>query len=66
MRENTPPPSPFFERDDMNDEHEIDDEGEDDELIYVGDGKYFTSDLKTKWKKNDTCKSILLTISFSL
>lgn len=40
MRENTPPSSPFFERDDMNDVQEMDDDGEDDELIYVGDGKY--------------------------
>lgn len=39
MRENTPPSSPFFERDDMNDDGEIDDDGADDELIYVGDGE---------------------------
>lgn len=39
MRENTPPSSPFFERDDMNDDQIDDDDGEDDELIYVGDGK---------------------------
>lgn len=33
MRFNTPPSSPFFERDDM-----IPDDGEEDELVYVGDG----------------------------
>lgn len=38
MRNNTPPSSPFFERDDMIPD---DDDGEDDELIYVGDGNYF-------------------------
>lgn len=38
MRNNTPPSSPFFERDDMND-NEIEDDDEPDELIYVGDGK---------------------------
>lgn len=43
MRNNTPPSSPFFERDDMiPDDQELDDEGEDDELIYIGDGtEYF-------------------------
>lgn len=40
MRTNTPPSSPFFERDDMiPDDQEVDDDGADDELIYVGDGK---------------------------
>lgn len=38
MRNNTPPSSPFFERDDMDD-NEIDEDGELDELIYIGDGK---------------------------
>lgn len=40
MRNNTPPSSPFFERDDMNldDQNLDDDDGEDDELIYIGDG----------------------------
>lgn len=40
MRNNTPPSSPFFEREDMNldDQNLDDDDGEDDELIYVGDG----------------------------
>lgn len=39
MRNNTPPSSPFFERNDMNlDDQELEDDGEDDELIYVGDG----------------------------
>lgn len=37
MRFNTPPSSPFFERDDMNPDEP--DDGEDDELVYVGDGK---------------------------
>lgn len=40
MRNNTPPSSPFFERDDMDDnDNEIEDDGEPDELIYVGDGE---------------------------
>lgn len=38
MRNNTPPSSPFFERDDMIPDDQ-DDDGEDDELIYVGDGE---------------------------
>lgn len=40
MREDTPPSSPFFERSDMNeDDPDMDDDGEDDELIYVGDAE---------------------------
>lgn len=38
MKQNTPPSSPFFERDDMDDQ-EVEDDGEPDELVYVGDGK---------------------------
>lgn len=38
MRNNTPPSSPFFEREDMMPDDQEDD-GEDDELVYVGDGK---------------------------
>lgn len=36
MRFNTPPSSPFFERDDMIPDEP--DDGEEDELVYVGDG----------------------------
>lgn len=36
MRNNTPPSSPFFERSDMNEDDNENDDG-DDELIYVGD-----------------------------
>lgn len=36
MRFNTPPSSPFFERDDMIADEP--DDGEEDELVYVGDG----------------------------
>lgn len=40
MREDTPPSSPFFERDDMNeDDPDMNDDGEDDELIYLGDAE---------------------------
>lgn len=39
MRFNTPPSSPFFERDDMLPDEP--DDGEEDELVYVGDGNKF-------------------------
>lgn len=39
MRENTPPSSPFFERSDMDmdDPNMEENDGEEDELIYIGD-----------------------------
>lgn len=47
MRNDTPPSSPFFEREDMNqDDHLDDDDGEDDELIYIGDGKKYLNSTK--------------------
>lgn len=46
MRNNTPPSSPFFEREDVDDG--MDGENEDDELIYIGDAEEVLQQLEAE------------------